>query len=413
MPAESSRLCFVLMPFKDSLFHVYLKAIKPACERAGFDPLRVDELKGMFNIHRKIIEHIFISEAIIADLTEWNPNVFYEMGVAHAIDNKTIIIIQRQNKLPFDVTNYRCIRYDNTDEGLEKLSSNITEGLLNIDELRKYPSNPVQDFKPCDAFVSNKILQQMRSDLERKDALLSNMEAEHKSLKDELDRERDNFSTLQQRMRLLQQKLSGKSTPFQASEFNAISIRLRTQPLDQLSYEEVKLMLKRNGFFESGWNRTGNGFAHFYETIEHHSTKIVIDNATDLAWQQAGSETQMDYKEASEYIVALNQQEVGGYNIWRMPTLEEAMSLMEPIKQDEKLFLDVGFDRKQSWIWTADKENPSMAWVVNFNDGICLSRPFGDSRYVRAVLNSSQNRQYNPNNLLPTQTKQLLASKLG
>ena len=59
------------MPFKDELKDVYWKAIKPACERAGFKSLRVDELEGVFNINREIIENIFKSDAVIADLTDW------------------------------------------------------------------------------------------------------------------------------------------------------------------------------------------------------------------------------------------------------------------------------------------------------------------------------------------------------
>ena len=108
---------------------VYREAIKPACEKAGFASLRVDELKGAFNINRKIIEHIFSSDAIVADLTGWNPNVFYEMGVAHAIDNKTITIIQKKDKLPFDVVTYRGIFYEQTAAGLAKLREDIFESL--------------------------------------------------------------------------------------------------------------------------------------------------------------------------------------------------------------------------------------------------------------------------------------------
>ena len=120
MPANKKKLCFVLMPFKDEMKEVYWKAIKPACEQAGFRCLRVDELKGTYNINRKIIQHIFTSNAIVADLTDWNPNVFYEMGVAHAIDNKTIMIIQKKDELPFDVHTYRCIKYDQNETGCVK-----------------------------------------------------------------------------------------------------------------------------------------------------------------------------------------------------------------------------------------------------------------------------------------------------
>lgn len=159
MSTDKERLCFVLMPFSDALQEVYAKAIKPACEKAGFRSLRVDELKGAFNINRKIIEHIFTSDAIIADLTGGNPNVFYEVGVAHAIDNKTIMITQSQSQLPFDVSGYNCLIYDATETGLERLKNTIAETLSALDEWRRHPTNPVQEFKPCDALVSRGVLE--------------------------------------------------------------------------------------------------------------------------------------------------------------------------------------------------------------------------------------------------------------
>jgi len=165
MPAEIERLCFVLMPFSDALQEVYARAIKPACEKAGFTSLRVDELKGAFNINRRIIESIFVSDAIIADLTDWNPNVFYEMGVAHAIDNKTIMIIQSTSQLPFDVSGYNCIMYDHTETGLTELTNKIVEALLEIDEWRKYLTNPVQEFKPYDAFISRNVLESIEDEV--------------------------------------------------------------------------------------------------------------------------------------------------------------------------------------------------------------------------------------------------------
>ena len=91
------------MPFSEERKEVYTYGIKPACERAGFNPVRSDELKGSFNIHRKIIEHIYESDAVVTDLTDQNPNVFYEMGVAHTIANKTILIVQQKEDLPFDI----------------------------------------------------------------------------------------------------------------------------------------------------------------------------------------------------------------------------------------------------------------------------------------------------------------------
>ncbi len=166
------KLCFILMPFKDDLKEVYDDAIKPACKDAGFESLRVDELEGMFNINRKIIENIFASDAIIADLTSWNPNVFYEMGVAHAIDNKTIMIIQKDQKLPFDVHAYRCIQYAQSTEGLKTLKAAIKKSLDLIDKWRKEACNPVQEFKPSAPLLIQRELEEVKQQLYEKELLL-------------------------------------------------------------------------------------------------------------------------------------------------------------------------------------------------------------------------------------------------
>ena len=111
MKRKHDKLCFVIMPFQDEMKHIYTEVVKPACERAQFDALRADDLIGPYNIHRNIIRYIFDSDVIVADLTKWNPNVFYEMGVAHAIANKTIMMIREGEELPFDIVNYQCLKY--------------------------------------------------------------------------------------------------------------------------------------------------------------------------------------------------------------------------------------------------------------------------------------------------------------
>jgi hypothetical protein len=377
MPSKEKRFCFVLMPFKEDLKEVYRKAIKPACIKAGFKPLRVDELKGPFNINRKIVEHIFLSDAIVADLTEWNPNVFYEMGVAHAIDNKTIMIIQKRHALPFDVSNYRCIQYQQTKGGLEELTRRIAEALNSIQKWRKYPTNPVQDFKPHEAFIPKSVLEQVQAELRRKDELLTKSvpRADREALKRKLaNKQKENAALLR--------KLD--SIRFQIAR-TTLLIRLRDLPRHNVSHEEVKAMLKEKNLFDKDWNEDGRGLQNLYDAIASHNAPLIVDYMTGLTWQQSGSEGQMPYHNAKNYIADLVQDNFGGYNDWRLPTLEEAMSLMEREKQNDDLYIDPVFDQKQKWIWTADAENTAVAWVVNFAYGICLSRSVDDSRYVRAV----------------------------
>jgi len=371
MPAKAKKLCFVLMPFKETLKEVYWKSIKPACTKAGFESLRVDELKGPFNINRKIIEHIFLSDAIIADLTEWNPNVFYEMGVAHTIDNKTVMIIQKKDRLPFDVSTYHCILYEQTINGLEELKHGITEALNGIAEWRKHPTNPVQEFKPFEALIPKSVVTELQHELRQKDELLAQAVS------------KTDYQALQKKLDTLGAQLISKKAAKLPPKVSS-RIQLRSQPLENFSHEEVKKMLAEKKFFDNDWNENGGELRHQYESIERNNKKLVIDHITGLTWQQSGSEEHVDYSKARNYIAGLKLGGFGGYNDWRMPTLEEVMSIMEREKYDA-LHIDPIFDRKQSWIWTADKESAGVAWVVNFSYGICLGRPINDSRYVRAV----------------------------
>ena len=159
-------------------------------------------------------------------------------------------------------------------------------------------------------------------------------------------------------------------------------VRLRSQPLKNLTVDDVKLMLQGNDFFATDWYWMGKGVQHQYEVLE--GGKVVFDKTTGLTWQQSASEQSITFDQAKQYIRTLNKQRFAGHNDWRLPTLEEAMSLMEPKKNKQGLYIDSVFDKEQYWIWTADKNSASAAWVVLFYGGNCRSRSVYDDN-VRAV----------------------------
>ena len=160
---------------------------------------------------------------------------------------------------------------------------------------------------------------------------------------------------------------------------------LRDRPLENYSIDDVKTMLKEKGFFDSSWNQQGKGLKHFYEKIERAGKKLVIDGVTELIWQQAGSDELLTYDAAAEYVQKLNREKFAGYPDWRLPTLEEAMSLMEPMKKNGDLYIDPTFDKNQRWIWTADKDAWGVAWPVSFSSGFCSYYVVFNTRFVRAV----------------------------
>ncbi len=179
---------------------------------------------------------------------------------------------------------------------------------------------------------------------------------------------------------------SSVSRPVSVSRVSDTGVVLRSKPVASLSSDAVKAMLKERGFFDISWNKQCRGLQHQYESIERNGAPLVIDHATGLMWQQGGSEYRMHFANAQKYIERRNHEKFAGYSDWRLPTLDEAMSLLESETKNGGLYIDPVFDSTQSWIWTADKESAAMAWSVSFYDGSCDTDAKNIyTRYVRAV----------------------------
>ncbi len=166
--------------------------------------------------------------------------------------------------------------------------------------------------------------------------------------------------------------------------------KFRTVSNVNLTEESVKKMLKQHNFFcmetelsKEYCNDDGSAFDNKFE--KKNSGQVVYDQASDLMWQQSGSDKYMIYEKAKSYIRKLNSDQFAGYNDWRLPTLEEAMSLMEPTKNNGDLYINPVFDKIQKNIWTSDLNSASGAWVVDFNGGNCDGSAYNFSGHVRAV----------------------------
>jgi hypothetical protein len=159
----------------------------------------------------------------------------------------------------------------------------------------------------------------------------------------------------------------------------ASRVRLRSTPRT-LTRPEVKAMLKKYGFFEKYYNSTGD-FRGTFEEQTIDDRKVIIDYGTGLMWHQSGSEEYMKYGE----IQQLNRRKYAGYPDWRLPTLEEAASLMKPNENRYALYSDDLFSREQRYIWTADKYDETRVWVVDFFGGDFNPVPAAAISFVRPV----------------------------
>lgn len=125
-----NRLVFVLTPFNDNYRDSFIY-IREVCSRLNLKCIRGDEDYISNEIFPSIIKQILKSRLIIANITGRNPNVMYELGVAHALGKTTIIVAQDFTDIPFDLNNRRIILYKSENELQKKLEQSITDMLIN------------------------------------------------------------------------------------------------------------------------------------------------------------------------------------------------------------------------------------------------------------------------------------------
>ena len=147
--------CFVAMPFgtdqksKEQFGYIFDHCIQPAVERLN-DPggpviqcRRGDSEYQSGEVMVQVIEQLAEADFVIADLTGQNPNVFYELGVRHALRNNTILIAQDFKEVPFDLQGQRRISYRYDPPGLLRLQADLQKALRHMLSAPTPIDNPV------------------------------------------------------------------------------------------------------------------------------------------------------------------------------------------------------------------------------------------------------------------------------
>jgi hypothetical protein len=139
---------FVLMPFDVAFGDIYKLGIKPAAEGAGAYCERIDEQIFVESILSRIYNQIAKADLIVADMTGRNPNVFYEVGYAHALGKTTVLVTKNSDDIPFDLKHYPHIIYGSSIAGLkDELGRRIEYHLANpAIDLKPEPSTQRLDF---------------------------------------------------------------------------------------------------------------------------------------------------------------------------------------------------------------------------------------------------------------------------
>ena len=137
---EAGDSCFVMMPFAEPHNNYYSLVYEPAIKKAGLKPIRADhEIFGSGKIMDQVWSGINTAKVLVAELTTKNPNVFYELGLAHALKKPVVLVSSNEEDVPFDLHHIRVIYYDVNDpfwgqKLLDKVAENVLSALKNPEE---------------------------------------------------------------------------------------------------------------------------------------------------------------------------------------------------------------------------------------------------------------------------------------
>jgi serine/threonine-protein kinase len=116
-----------------------------------------------------------------------------------------------------------------------------------------------------------------------------------------------------------------------------------------------------------------------------HSNATITDRTTGLVWQRFGSEFPMTWHQARQYVEQLNETHFAECRDWRLPTIDELMTLLTEVPQGEDYCIEPIFDQTQKWLWSCDRRSFTAAWYVSCDMGYVAWQDFSGYYYVRAV----------------------------
>ena len=139
----TEKICFIVTaigesgtPTRERSDKVYKYLIAPVCEELGYKPIRVDHVNAVDNINETIINHLKTAPMVIADMTDHNPNAFYELGFRQALELPLVPIIESGGKIPFDVITTRTVFYDTDVSKIEESKSNLKAKIKSFENFK-------------------------------------------------------------------------------------------------------------------------------------------------------------------------------------------------------------------------------------------------------------------------------------
>ncbi|TFH46509.1 MAG: hypothetical protein E4G94_02280 [ANME-2 cluster archaeon] len=146
-----SKDIFVIMPFSSTKScnqtewdEIYFNVFQPAIEECGYNCERAMSQTG--SLIKSIVGKLRNARIVLADITDQNPNVFYELGVRHSLSKRTIIIAQHTEDIPSDLKGYWSIIYGTSPGKVAQFKKDIKRIITQIEERPEESDNPVSDY---------------------------------------------------------------------------------------------------------------------------------------------------------------------------------------------------------------------------------------------------------------------------
>ncbi|MHC4139226.1 MAG: PEGA domain-containing protein, partial [Planctomycetota bacterium] len=169
-----------------------------------------------------------------------------------------------------------------------------------------------------------------------------------------------------------------KRLPDKLVKLRSIYDKISDSQIDSLPFITVRE--KHNSIF-----LCHSSIIHCYEEKPIGNGDVIIDHTTELMWYQSGSLEYFNLRKVMKWLKKENKDCYAGFNDWRLPTLEEASSLLE-FETENGAFIKPVFDNKQWGTWTGDKSDRGHAWIVTFVNGtISLVQAGTPATFVRPV----------------------------
>ncbi len=132
----------------------------------------------------------------------------------------------------------------------------------------------------------------------------------------------------------------------------------------ELSDEDIGNIVRQYNFFDGELNTSGR----FENHLHQHGKHIIVDTRTSLMWQRDGLDI-TSIRSMNRLVEQISETGLHGYRDWRLPSVEEAMSLMEPEANIKDIHLNTNFSKEQPFIFTACPRKPGGYWFVDYKHG--------------------------------------------